>query len=44
MIASMTDLEIVLWSFGFLVFGFLGYLVGFGQCLRTRIGRRNDED
>ena len=40
----MSDMEIVLWSFGLLVFAFLGYLVGFGQALKTRIGRRRDED
>lgn len=44
MIASMSDTEILLWTFGLLVTFALGYLVGFGQALRTRIGRRRDED
>lgn len=44
MIASMSDMEIVLWTFGLLVTFSLGYLVGFGQALHVRIGRRRDDD
>lgn len=44
MIASMSDEEIVLWTFGLLVTFALGYLVGFGQAMHTRIGRRRDDD
>lgn len=40
----MIDSEILLWTFAMGICVGIGWLIGYGSGIKTRIGRRGDED